>query len=166
MIQDWKPLSHNQLNLRRRKTRSRAPVKMTKAQQLHLHLLAFQMIAVLSSYEEPPYFQHYEDQLGASYMKRCQMRLDPPNGGDSCRRQPKACMWGDQTCLGTVRLQPTARCNCYEGSWACQPFLCPTIEPKCPSADPSTVTPASVCSTDLACGYEEQTCCGKTVAKK
>lgn len=118
------------------------------------------------------YVEYYEKQLGDDYFRRCERKPDPPDDGVGCRATPKACMWGNQECpasstiAGGPQQQPTIRCNCYEKSWRCQPFLCPTIELQCPSSDPSSVTPAPICSTDLACGYGEQTCCGRTIAKK
>lgn len=135
-------------------------------------LLLFTLSTVLvAGYEEPPYFQFYEDQLGADFMKRCQYRAEPPMEGQSgCRKKPKACMWGNQTCPdGANRgglVQPTTRCTCYHNSWMCQPFQCPTIDAQCPSVDPSVLTTAPVCSADLNCGYEDQFCCGRRFAKK
>lgn len=80
-------------------------------------------------YEEPAFFQFYEALLGPDYLKRCARRPVPPNPGDRCRRLPKACLWGSQTCPdGTPGgpLHPTRRCNCEDRVWSCQDFECPS----------------------------------------
>lgn len=51
-----------------------------------------------SNYSQPAYFKFYQDNLGAEYLKRCFKRQVPPNDGDSCRRNAKACLSGQQTC--------------------------------------------------------------------
>jgi hypothetical protein len=109
-------------------------------------------------YVEPPFFAFYEGVLGSDFMKRCVKRRVPPADGDFCRRAPKACLFGEQTCPTSLTLggatQPTVRCDCDDGSWACQTFACPSIGPACPAvADPSTANPALICSNDLTCTY-------------
>ena len=121
------------------------------------------------NYSQPVYFKFYQDNLGADYLKRCSMRQYPPNDGDSCRRNAKACLWGDQTCpQGTPggEFHPSRRCNCRDLKWTCKPFECPTISSECPESDPSATNPRPICSDDLTCVYEEQTCCGRTFAKR
>ena len=134
-------------------------------------MLVMMVPLVNGYYEEPPYFQFYEHQLGSDFLKRCQKSPEPPNTGDAgCRNVPKACMWGIQVCVGSNDaggiMQPKTRCTCYHQNWTCQSFKCPNIDAQCPSIDPTIVTPAPVCSADLNCGYEDQFCCGKRFAKK
>lgn len=124
-------------------------------------------------YIEPSYFQFYEANLGSNYLKRCVKREQPPNDGDLCRKNPKACFWGEQICtdVGAGSTQPTTRCNCENESWSCFDFMCPTIaDSTCPAEDPSTPSSMDavepICSDDMTCVYEEQTCCGLTFAKK
>lgn len=113
-------------------------------------------------YVEPPYFQKYEDLLGQDYMKRCVKRQTPPKDGDTCRRLPKACLFGEQTCPdGSV--EPTTRCNCQDGVWSCEDFQCPTIDASCPIDSPRSDPVFSVCGTDLTCAYGAQDCCGSDV---
>lgn len=117
-------------------------------------------------YEEPSYFQKYEALLGADYMKRCVRRRDPPPDGSSCRKLPKACLWGNQTCeLGGETPEPSTRCNCQDRLWSCQGFLCPTIlDGTCPAESPAATTPEPICGSDVRCNYGDQTCCGLSFA--
>jgi hypothetical protein len=122
-------------------------------------------------YEEPPYFPAYEKLLGSDLLKRCVKREFPPTSGSRCRKDPKVCLWGQQTCAnvspsGADEVQPTTRCNCLDSVWQCQSFECPTFGGFCPVQVSSSVLPTPICMTDLNCVYEEQTCCGHTFAKK
>lgn len=124
-------------------------------------------------YEEPAYFQEYEDHLGSDLLKRCVKREFPPESGSSCRKDPKVCLWGQQVCNSKDAangdagdLHPATRCNCVDRVWTCQEFQCPTIGATCPAQDPSTTVSPPVCKTDLTCDYEEQACCGQTFPKK
>lgn len=120
-----------------------------------------------AGYVEPPYFQEYEDLLGSNLLKRCFKREVPPANGSVCRKDPKVCLFGEQTCSsssgGGNEVQPTMRCNCLDAVWQCQDFECPTGGGLvCPVQDPSAIVPAPICKTDLSCEYNLQTCCGNS----
>jgi hypothetical protein len=122
-----------------------------------------------SNNAQPVYFKFYQDNLGAEYLKRCSRRQRPPNDGDSCRRNAKACLWGGQTCPQETpggAIQPSSRCTCLNFEWKCTPFDCPTMPSACPESDPSAMYPQPICSDDLTCVYEDQTCCGRSFAMR
>jgi hypothetical protein len=122
-------------------------------------------------YEEPEYFRFLEAMLGSDYVKRCVKRRSPPENGAACRRDPKACFFGEQECGTTTDpttgasvsvLQPTTRCNCHNQKWSCADYACPTLVEggdQCPSQDPERIEPTPICSTDLICFYGQQGCC-------
>lgn len=106
-----------------------------------------------AGYEQPVYFPYYEGILGDHHLKRCVRREYPPTNGEECREQKKTCLWGIQQCNGAI--EPATRCNCFHDTWACQAFLCPTIEDEfCPESPDTT----EVCRNDLFCGYEDTVC--------
>lgn len=94
------------------------------------------------SYEEPSYFQRYEDLFGAKFLKRCKKRRNPPTPGDACQRVPKTGLWGSQMCNGVE--EPTTQCTCRDSIWSCEEFNCPT-----PPSDKSNV---NVCSLPMDVG--------------
>jgi hypothetical protein len=114
-----------------------------------------------SGFVTPVYFDEYEALLGSDTLKKCSRREYPPDNEEPCRGLDKVCMWGSQRCGDDNKLEPTTRCNCYDGAWTCAAFLCPTMEPECPAEPPQEQL---ICKTDLACGYAEKVCPGCILA--
>jgi hypothetical protein len=110
-------------------------------------------------YVEPPFFSFYEGVLGADFMLRCARRQFAPANGSFCRREEKACLFGEQNCPVSIAYggvtQPNMRCNCSDRTFFCQSFACPNIGPNCPAADPTGTD--AVCSNDLTCNYGQST---------
>lgn len=118
-------------------------------------------------YEEPEYFRFIEAMLGADYIKRCVKRRFPPEVGSPCRKDPKVCLFGEQTCItNKTGTAPTTRCDCHRGKWSCNDYACPTIDAQCPSQDPEAIDPAPICESDLTCSYGQQRCCDTVFSPK